>query len=585
MSRVYLPPGLESAPSMTFSIEPVTGIYLQSPGPTSSLALTKRGKRKIEVLDEEVKIDGDLKVDGSIIPTTGKLGLDDSTFTEPSLYFKSRPSTGVSFTSPNLYFGHDDVGTFKGYFTNASYSTNSIPFRLPASEPGVPQLCFSGSVDGTSSGLSYKASPSALSLNVSGQEKMKLTTDGVEVDGKVGLDDNPSSTPSLYFKSEPSRGLTCLSNTLWLGRYDSGSFLGYTTNDTYSLNTIPLRFKESSPGTPQVCFSGSSDGTGSGLSYESSPSVLSINVSGSAKMQITTDEIKCGTNSITSSSSLSSWPLKTDIYWGDASDGDVKITGGTTNLTKDMYYDTLTLESSAVIETKQYRIYAKTITGDGTGIIRNNGANGGNGTGSGGGPQGVGILTTGTGRTFASVNGGNGGGVGPGNGGNGGNTGMGIGGGSGARGGDSKSGQTGGTGGVQSVSISFLQHNLSGWLSLPTSTGIYATGGAGGGGGGFTGSGGGGGGAAAGVVWIQAETLGGISMVEAKGGNGGNSFDSNSGCGGGGGGGLIYILYKSLAPGFDINSSTDVSGGSNGTGNTTGATTAQAGQKILQQLD
>lgn len=110
--------------------------------------------------------------------------------------------------------------------------------------------------------------------------------------------------------------------------------------------------------------------------------------------------IMAGSHAITSTSTSSSWPLKRELYWGDFSDGNVTLSGGSTTLTKDMYYGILTMNGGAILNTNQYRIYALAITGDGTGIIRNNGANGGNGTAVAGGAQGVGILAANTGRTL-----------------------------------------------------------------------------------------------------------------------------------------------------------------------------------------
>ena len=79
--------------------------------------------------------------------------------------------------------------------------------------------------------------------------------------------------------------------------------------------------------------------------------------------------------------------------------------------------------------------------------------------------------------------------------------------------------------------------------------------------------------------------IGGLSSIEAKGGNGGDAFTTDAGVGGGGGGGFIFVLYKTLTGGFDLNASTNVAGGSNGAvGNTTNATTAAAGNKVFKQV-
>lgn len=68
-------------------------------------------------------------------------------------------------------------------------------------------------------------------------------------------------------------------------------------------------------------------------------------------------------------------------YFGYGGDGDVTISADTT-LTKDMYYNNLTINSTKVLNPNGYRIFVKeTLTNNG--IIRSNGGNGGNGNGGG----------------------------------------------------------------------------------------------------------------------------------------------------------------------------------------------------------
>lgn len=68
--------------------------------------------------------------------------------------------------------------------------------------------------------------------------------------------------------------------------------------------------------------------------------------------------------------------------FGDASDGDVTINADTT-LTRDMYYNSLTINPTFTLKTGGFRIFVRgTLTNNGT-IDRsgNNGGNGGNGAG------------------------------------------------------------------------------------------------------------------------------------------------------------------------------------------------------------
>ena len=87
--------------------------------------------------------------------------------------------------------------------------------------------------------------------------------------------------------------------------------------------------------------------------------------------------------------------------FGDASDGDVTISGNTT-LTRDMYYNNLTINTGVVLTTAGYRVFVKdTLTTNGTGAIRWNGNPGGDG---GVGPNGQGGTSSGgTAGTAASA--------------------------------------------------------------------------------------------------------------------------------------------------------------------------------------
>ena len=94
---------------------------------------------------------------------------------------------------------------------------------------------------------------------------------------------------------------------------------------------------------------------------------------------------------------IADWLRYTDernfgAIFGDGSDGSA-VVSGTTTLTKDMYYTTLTVQNGGVVETDGYRIFCRTscIVQSG-GKIRHNGANGTNG-GAGGGGGGLGAQS------------------------------------------------------------------------------------------------------------------------------------------------------------------------------------------------
>lgn len=233
--------------------------------------------------------------------------------------------------------------------------------------------------------------------------------------------------------------------------------------------------------------------------------------------------------------SLNFEALQSLFIYGDGIDGTVTISGNTT-LTRDMSYDTLTINGGVVLSPAGFRIFVKnTLTNNGT--IRDNGQSG---------------ATGGAGAASGNMGGGGGGGVG-------GNQGSGTGPNSGA-GLTNALGGVGGTGGnatgvpdpnsIGAVggAITTTRANRHGLMLLGDTAEIRGGTGAGGGGGNTPAGGGGRGGGGAGVIIIAAKTINnGSGTIEAKGGDG-ESSASGAG-GGGGGGGAIVLVFRSLTVG------------------------------------
>lgn len=304
--------------------------------------------------------------------------------------------------------------------------------------------------------------------------------------------------------------------------------------------------------------------------------------------------------------------------FGTGIDGDITITSGTTTLTRDMYYNNLTLNTGAILNANSYLIFVKgTLTQEGTGKIKNNGGNGGNGTAgsssTGGTPAGTAGTSTNLG-TLPASKAGVVGGVG-GNGASGG-AGSGVNGLSGMAGiastnslfsqqtlsngygGDGEAqygygpafGGAIGTAGESTVSLGYPNDlmtikNFATFLSgtFTQFKGASGNGGAGGGGGGsgdgnsgrYGGGGGAGGGSGGngGIIVVFANTIiinTGVTLFQAIGGDGGNGGNAGvpnqigggggGGAGSGGNGGYIIIVYRTKSGTITY----DVVSGSNG---------------------
>ncbi|BDC53205.1 hypothetical protein F183_A55200 (plasmid) [Bryobacterales bacterium F-183] len=281
------------------------------------------------------------------------------------------------------------------------------------------------------------------------------------------------------------------------------------------------------------------------------------------------------------------------LYFGEGDDGDVTCNGAST-LSKDMYYNNLTVQSGCAITAHGYRVFVKgtlDITAAPAGWLIVSGANGNNASGATGG-------TVGTGATSNAIAGVSVGSRVQGTVGANGVTGVGAqaannANGFGNNGGSSGAGGAGGTGSSGAGGASRAAFAISGprlvfsfqpqLLTMQTATlahlqgGSGAPGGSSGAGDGTTAGGGGGGGASGGgVIWLSARTIsrGGSTAangIQAGGGNGGNGgarTTGNVGGGGGGagaGGGYVLIYYWALS-GSTATDLIDASGGTGGNG-------------------
>lgn len=259
-------------------------------------------------------------------------------------------------------------------------------------------------------------------------------------------------------------------------------------------------------------------------------------------------------------------------FFEDGSDGNVTISGGTMTLTRDMYYDTLTIDPTGVLIPAGFVVFCKTACIN-NGVIHMNGGNGGDGTGVAGGAGGT--PTTSSGALISGQTGKTGGAPAA-NGANAVGTATSLGG-LGGVGGNSAT-QTGGT---VTAGLSFIVgtemtylKNVAFWPMLFRVNAVPALmfggdpGGGGSGGAGGVGAGGGGGGAGGGWIMIVASSISGSGTFESNGGVGGNGFSGVGAGGGGGGGGVVYFLSLSNSI---VSSQVSVNGGVGGTGFSSGA--------------
>lgn len=240
--------------------------------------------------------------------------------------------------------------------------------------------------------------------------------------------------------------------------------------------------------------------------------------------------------------------------FGDGSDGNVTVTGGTTTITRDMFYANLTVTGTGILETNGFRVFVSEIcTVQAGGIVQNPGIAGAGGAIGGG---------AGTAAVAGSLGGGFIGGAGiddaPGNAGT--NATDSLGGAGGAGGGTTGVVRAGGAGGTAAAPAAAdggarhldARHGYTvGGGNSPAVTNFR--GGAGGGsgasvaGGSFSGGGGGGGGVVCLIAYSLVLEAGAI--IRAPGGAAGapQAGAVELGGSGGGGGGLVLLAYRLLS--------------------------------------
>lgn len=290
---------------------------------------------------------------------------------------------------------------------------------------------------------------------------------------------------------------------------------------------------------------------------------------------------------------LDTWATGGSGIYGDGSDSSPTISGGTTTLTRDMFYQDLTIAADGILAPAGFRIFVRgTLTIASGGVISDDGASasvdvpgpplgarGVLGTDSGGGGTGKTTASAGAAGTNPSAQFFPGTGATP----------------NGGAGGQADGGHAGGAGGTPTIrsasggSTRTFPSSITG--RVLGSSGLFQAG-AGGGGGGSgganlttgTANSGGGGGGGGGVV-VVARILNSSGTIRANGGNGGNATATGDGiAGGGGGGGGGYVL---VTAGKVVSQGTiSATGGTKGTGAGGGAdgSNGSAGYTQLIQM-
>ena len=120
----------------------------------------------------------------------------------------------------NLFFGEDADTTYGGYLSKQSSSTHAISMKVKDDEGGFNIYQVWGNAGEAS--LSFEAVDEAIKLYYAGSEKLKTTSNGIEVTG-TGIFSNDISTTNgilqiqKFSNTTGTTGTTLLELNHWVG--------------------------------------------------------------------------------------------------------------------------------------------------------------------------------------------------------------------------------------------------------------------------------------------------------------------------------------------------------------------------------
>jgi hypothetical protein len=518
--------------------------------------------------------------------------------------------------SPIVLSNISSAGTVKVYMNLAAGTTSQEPIMCT----GVTSASWTGCVRGlTFQGSSEVASTTLQKAHNAGTPII-ITNIGqffnqyVSIDGAQTINDIKtfSSFPLITTSTALPTTNGQLATKYYVDTVGAGGFTSVNVSTTRGLSvdgSSPEKVGINASSTTGGAFDSSGKlyqkiDTTTGVQYSSGSAGIGINTSTLVSLIASTTPTANLIPIASSTGYLDSW-VSNQYFFGLGSDGDVIISSGTTTLTRDMFYNNLTVTSTGGLLTNGYRIFVKeTLTLGGTGTstvyISHNASTAPAKAGRNS-SAGVGGIGAATGTLYGGLNGVNGGNayktgiVGTSQ------NGCGSDGKKGGIGGGNYEGGFGDTGGTAAAAgaittttcpnqaiLAVNQLIFNGGVATLIRNSAVSSGGSGGGdanGGNFwapdVGAGGGSGGQG-GTIMIAAKNILGYGTIQVKGGEGGEGGDGVSGgvAGGGGGGGgggqggNITFIYKTKSS----NIFTDVTGGLGGAGGAGAGGAGSAGE-------
>lgn len=202
--------GYVTAPAECFAAEPTTGVYLDTPGPTSAYTVTKRGNKRLRISDEKTEVLGPFYADGYVPPSSAWL-IPSGTEAAPGLAFVSPNSdTGIYLPRP------ETLSISCGGVDSLECTNNDIDIKSGACL--MTQMYLKSDGDVFNPQITFQSQPGTGFYRDSGVPGVGVTNNSdpvimfgsiikpeVEIQSKVVL--GPSQ-PAYGFDSQPGLGLS-----------------------------------------------------------------------------------------------------------------------------------------------------------------------------------------------------------------------------------------------------------------------------------------------------------------------------------------------------------------------------------------
>jgi len=284
------PDGTQALPSIGFSSDPSSGIYLNAPG---DMILTSNGFARLAVRPTNINM---------FAPIYGQAGANVS----PSYTFTIDPDTGLFAAGPN------QLGISTGGITRATFNAGGglLMEGATGTSPGVGEINATAyrlngviqsglpAVDGTAAlpsisfvndlslGMS-RLGPDELGLSAQSSTRLRINQSRIQTDVPLRARVGSANAPSYSFQVGADAGMYSLIGGLGLA-FSTASVERLRITDGLLGVSVPIRAADGTVGTPSISFTSDSN---TGL-YRISNNIIGFSAAGNLRFRVSNGSIQ-----------------------------------------------------------------------------------------------------------------------------------------------------------------------------------------------------------------------------------------------------------------------------------------------------